>query len=433
MTIQEIGIAGVVAMLALLALRVPVGIALAVTGALGLAALTGLKSASAQIMLVLMETGGNFLFVALPLFVLMGQLVYATRIAEDLFDCVYKWCGWLPGGLAVTSTVSCAAFGAVTGSSPVAVSTMGTMTMPEMRRYRYDMRLATGSIAAAGTLAIIIPPSVIMIVYGIWTETSIGKLFIAGIVPGLILTLGFSAYIIGRCLVTPSLGPPGPAFSWPERIRALVKLLPIALIFMIVLGGIYGGVFTPTEASGIGVAGVLAVALAMRRLSWRALRESLYETGLISGMVFLVVIGGVLISRFLVQTQITPAVIDAITGHGLNRYAVMVLLTLLYIVLGMILDVFGMLLLTLPFVFPIVIGLGFDPIWFGIYITIVCEVALITPPVGINCFIMKTVAPEVSLSDIFRGCVPFVAVCLAVIGLLLAVPDIALWLPLKMV
>ncbi len=424
-----IGLLGIVAMVILIVVGVPIGIALLVVGAVGNSLLSGWSQTAFQIVSVLRESGTNFLLVALPMFVLMGQLTFHAGLAKDLYDTVYKWFGWLPGGLAVSTIVTSAGFGAVTGSSFATVHTMGTMVMPEIKRFKYDIGLATGSIAAAGTLAIMIPPSIVLVVYGILTESDVGQLFIAGIVPGVLLTAMFAIYVVGRCVLSPELGPAGPQFSFRDRISALRNLLPTLAIFVTVLGGIYGGVFSPTEAAAIGAAGVMVVALFMRRLTLGVLSASLRESANVSGTIFIILIGGLLMSRFLVQTGITPTLIAWIGGLGVNRYIIMVGFALMYTALGCILDVFGMLILTLPFIFPIVLALEFDRVWFGIFITVMAEIALITPPVGLNVYIIQTVVPEVPLSRIFGGVAPFVALCIIFVALLLAFPAIALWLP----
>jgi len=267
-----LGILAILLMIALTFLGVPIALALLAIGAVGNIYLLGLPQTAMQIHMITWETGTNFLLIAVPLFVFMGQLVYHTKIASDLYDFVHKWFGRLPGGLAVTGVFTSAGFGAVTGSSVAAIATMGIMVMPEMRKYNYNLRLATGSLASAGTLAIMIPPSIPMVIYGVWTETSIGKLFIAGVVPGILLAAGFCGMIVARCLLDPKLGPAGPKYSWKDRLSALTKLLPTTIIFVIVLGGIYGGIFTPTEASAIGAVGVLAVALVMKRLTLERLK-----------------------------------------------------------------------------------------------------------------------------------------------------------------
>ncbi len=429
MSPELVGLAGVALMLVLILLGVPIGWALLAAGALGNAALSGVPQSALQLVSVIWENGTNFLLIALPMFVLMGQLTYHAGIAPDLYDAVHKWLGRLPGGLAVSATMTSAAFGAVTGSSFATVHTVGTMVMPELKRYGYDMRLGAGSIASAGTLAILIPPSVIMVVYGIFTETSIGDLFIAGILPGIVLTVLFAGYIVLRCVVNPALGPRGPRYDLATRVASLWKLLPPASIFLLVIGGIYVGVFSPTEAAGIGAAGVFVLALAMGRVTRKVLWDALRETATVSGTIFVILIGGLMMSRFLIQTGITPQLVAAIGGLDADRYAIMALFVLMYLALGCVLDVLGMIVMTLPFVFPIVIALGFDAVWLGVFITVMAELALITPPIGLNVFIIRTVVPDVPLTQIFAGVMPFVLLCLVLVALLLAVPELATWLP----
>lgn len=427
-----LGILSIILMIALTFMGVPIALALLAIGAAGNIYLMGLPQTAMQVHMITWETGTNFLLIAIPLFVFMGQLVYHTQIASDLYDFVHKWFGRLPGGLAVTGVFTSAGFGAVTGSSVAAIATMGIMVMPEMKKYKYNLQLATGSLASAGTLAIMIPPSIPMVIYGVWTETSIGKLFIAGVIPGILLAAGFCAMIVVRCLMDRQLGPAGPVYSWTERLTALTKLMPTAIIFIIVLGGIYGGVFTPTEASAIGAVGVLAVALAMRRLTVKRLKESLWQTGEISAMIYAILIGGVMFSRLLVQTDVTPALVNYIASLQVSPHSVIFLFSIMFLLLGAVLDTFGMLILTLPLVFPICRNLGFDPVWFGIYMTVMMEIAMLTPPIGLNVFVMQRVTPEVPLSEIFRGVLPFVIICLLLVVLIVAFPQLALWLPSTM-
>ncbi|CAB1063472.1 TRAP-type C4-dicarboxylate transport system, large permease component [Olavius sp. associated proteobacterium Delta 1] len=427
-----LGILSIILMIALTFMGVPIALALLAIGAAGNIYLMGLPQTAMQVHMITWETGTNFLLIAVPLFVFMGQLVYHTQIASDLYDFVHKWFGRLPGGLAVTGVFTSAGFGAVTGSSVAAIATMGIMVMPEMKKYKYNLQLATGSLASAGTLAIMIPPSIPMVIYGVWTETSIGKLFIAGVIPGILLAAGFCAMIVVRCLMDRQLGPAGPVYSWTERLTALTKLMPTAIIFIIVLGGIYGGVFTPTEASAIGAVGVLAVALAMRRLTVKRLKESLWQTGEISAMIYAILIGGVMFSRLLVQTDVTPALVNYIASLQVSPHSVIFLFSIMFLLLGAVLDTFGMLILTLPLVFPICRNLGFDPVWFGIYMTVMMEIAMLTPPIGLNVFVMQRVTPEVPLSEIFRGVLPFVIICLLLVVLIVAFPQLALWLPSTM-
>jgi tripartite ATP-independent transporter DctM subunit len=424
-----IGIIGILALLALIAIGVPIAFSMASVGIVGTWVMMGFTQTSLQVALNSWDKGSDFVLVALPMFILMGLLVFHLRFAEDLYDCVQKWFGRLPGGLAITAVVSSAGFGAVTGVSAAAVATMGAMTMPEMRRYKYDDKLATGSLAASGTLAILIPPSVLMVVYGIWTENSIGALFMAGIIPGILLASFFALYILVRCTVSPALGPVGERYGWGARFASLTKLLPVIAIFLFVIGGIYLGVFTPTEASGVGVLGVLLIGAIMRRLSWRGLKAALIDTGLTSGMIFMIIISGHLIARFLALTEVTSSLVSVIGESGLDPYVILLLFVLMYLVLGAVLDVWGMLILTLPFVYPVVITLGFDPIWFGIFVTLMTELALITPPIGVNVYVIHNIAGDIDLLDVFKGIMPFVVIVLLFVLLLTVFPGIALWLP----
>lgn len=428
MELTTIGIIGIGIMGGLIAIGVPIAFSMAVVGALGTFYLAGFQQALSQISLIAWDKGTDFVMVCIPLFILMGQLVFHAGIAGDLFDCVQKWLGRLPGGLAITGVVACAGFGAVTGVSIAAVATMGTIIMPEFRKYKYDNKLGTGCLATSGTLAILIPPSLCMVFYGILTDTSIGALFLAGIIPGIIMSALFSLMIYIRCLINPSLGPVGPKFSWRERFLSLGKLVPTLLVFAVVIGGIYAGFFTPTEASGIGVSAILFISLVMRRLTWKKFVRSLHETGLISAMVFAIIMGGYFISRFLVLTEISNHMVEFISNLGFHRYYIMLLFTVMYLFLGCVLDVYGMLILSIPFVFPIILQLGFDPVWFGIFVTVMTEIALVTPPIGVSVYVMHDIAPEVPMEDIFMGTFPFVAIALGLIIFLMFYPEVSLWL-----
>ncbi|MBM43126.1 MAG: C4-dicarboxylate ABC transporter permease [Acidobacteria bacterium] len=432
MSLTLAGLIGIAAMIGLLILGVPIAIAMAVTGAAGLWILEGPGPALAHTLLIPWDEGRSFVLVTIPLFVLMGQLVFQTGLASDLYAGIRSWIARVPGGMAITSVVACGAFGAVTGSSIATVATMGAIVMPEMRRFKYHPRLATGSLAASGTLGILIPPSLIFIFYGVMTETSIGALFIAGIIPGILTAAMFSAIILLRCLITPSLGPPGPTATWAERWQATSGLLPILGLFFLVIGGIYGGVFTPTEAAGVGCTGVLITAALRRRLTKEAMAKALEETALITAMIFAIIVGGYLVARFLAITGITENMVAQLVGLDLGRVAFLILLVGLYLVLGAMVDVFGMLVLTIPFVMPVVGELGIDPIWFGVFAVMMAELALVTPPIGANVFVMRRTAPEVPMGDIFMGVLPFVVGQLLIIGLIIAFPDIALWLPNRM-
>jgi tripartite ATP-independent transporter DctM subunit len=278
-------------------------------------------------------------------------------------------------------------------------------------------------------LGILIPPSIIMVGYGILTETSIGALFIAGIIPGILMTIGYSATIAIQCMINPELGPLGEKFSMREKVFSLTKVTPVFLTFIVVIGGIYGGIFTPTEAAGIGVLALLVIAIVMRRLNWTNFKQSLLKSVHTSAMIFVIIIGGHMMGKFVVFTGLTEDVISSFANADLSPLMVMLMISLLYIVLGMVLDVWGMLILTIPFTLPIIIDLGYDPIWYGVYAVIMAELALITPPVGINVYVMAKMAPEVALPKIFRGVAPFFVFTLFLVALITLFPGIAMWLP----
>jgi len=432
MDLLTIGWIGILALVALIMVGVPLAFAIGIVGILGNIAVANFGQTSLQLYQVAFTLTTEFVLTSVPLFIFMGQLVSSGGIGRDLYEVVHKWLGRLPGGLAVTSVVSCASFGAVTGVSAAAVATLGTIVMPEMKRYGYSDRLAAGSLASASTLAILIPPSLAMVVYGIWTSTSIGRLFIAGIIPGLFVMLVFSAYIVGVCIVKPELGPRSERFSWSERIQSLTKLAPVLAIFLFLIGGLYLGWFTPTEGAASGAAAVMALLAFMKRLTWRAVVDAARQTAQLSVMVFAILIAVGVFSRFLVLTDVTGQMVQFVNAFGLNKYLVFAMIVVLYLVLGMFLDGLGMMLLTLPFVFPIIQALGFDPIWFGIILTIMIEVGLLTPPVGLNCYILAQIAPHISLGDIFRGVIPFVLMTLGSVMAFTIWPEIVLWLPQQM-
>ena len=424
-----VGFGSVFLLLLLILVGVPIAFAMGGVGLLGILVLEGSAAAMAQAALVPWAEARSFVLVTIPLFVLMGQLVFHTGLATELYDGLRAWIGWVPGGMAITSVLACGAFGAVTGSSIATVATMGAIVMPEMDRFGYDRRLATGALAASGTLGILIPPSVIFIFYGVITETSIGALFIAGIVLGILTAAMFSAIIYFRCIFQPELGPPGPVGSWRERLDAVKRLGPILGLFVLVIGGIYGGIFTPTEAAGVGCSGVLVAALPRRKLNLRDIRKALGDTVLISVMLLAIIVGGYVFARLMAVTGVTESIVQILVGLELGRAGFLFVLVLLYLVLGAMLDVFGMLVLSIPFVMPVVLALGIDPVWFGVFVVIMAEVALVTPPIGANVFVMRRIAPDVPMEDIFRGVAPFVLGEFVVILLLVLFPALALWLP----
>lgn len=427
-----VGIIGIVVMLLLLVLGVPIAFAMAVVGIAGTAVVVGVTQTMSQITLVTWDKGTDFIIVCIPLFIFMGQLTATTGIAADLYEFLQRCLSRVRGGLGIASVLGCGGFGAVTGSSVACVATMGTIVYPEMKKYGFDAKLSTGVLAASGTLGILIPPSLAFAFYGTLTDTSIAALFIAGLIPGILTMLVFSAIVWGQCVINPALGPLGPKFTFKEKMFAAKGIWPIAVIFLIVIGTLYGGICTPTEASGIGAAGVVVVSFMMKRLTWANLRKALSDTGVVSAFIFAIIIGGYLISRFLAVTQITDLLVNFVTEINPSKYGFILFMIGMYLVLGAILDVFGMTILTLPFIFPITTALGIDPIWLGVFIVIMTEVALITPPVGVNVFVMRGIATDVPMGQIFRGVFPFLVGEFVIIGILIAFPGIATWLPTMM-
>jgi len=424
-----VGLIGIGVLIALLVLGVPIAFAMAVVGIGGTATVVGLPQALSQVTLVTWEKGTDFIIVCIPLFIFMGQLTATTGIAGDLYECLQRWLGRMRGGLGIASVFACGGFGAVTGSSVACVATMGTIVYPEMKKYGYDPRLATGVLAASGTLGILIPPSLAFAFYGTLTDTSIAALFVAGILPGVLTMALFAGIVWLRCRLNPDFGPMGPRFTLGEKLVSLKGVAPIAVIFALVIGTLYGGVCTPTEASAIGASGVVLVSLVTGRLTWANLKQALHETGTVSAFIFAIIVGGYLISRFLAVTQITDLLVEFVTALDPSPTGFIVFMVLLYLVLGAILDVFGMTILTLPFIFPITTALGIDPVWLGVFVVIMTEVALITPPVGVNVFVMRGIASDVPMGRIFRGVLPFLVGEFVLIALLVIFPGIATWLP----
>jgi tripartite ATP-independent transporter DctM subunit len=433
MSPTAIGLIGMAALLVLLALRMPIGIAMSLVGAIGIAVLNSPSAA----LIVLGSYPFSYASVhslsVIPLFVLMGNFAVVSGMGRDLYTAAYAWIGHLCGGLAPATLVACAGFAALSGSSVASAITMGRVALPEMRRYDYDARLATGVIAAGGTLGILIPPSTVLIVYAILTEQSIGRLFLAGFLPGIVLTLLFVATVIILTRFRPKFGPPGALMPMRERIAALKSAAAMIIVVVVTIGGIYAGVFTVTEAAAVGAGLTMAHAIWRRKLSLAALTEALLETVRTTAMVFLILIGAHIFSPFLALSRIPSDLADVLVALALPSGAVLAVILAAYIFLGMFLEGFAMLVLTIPIVFPIIIALGYDPIWFGIIMVIVLEMGLISPPVGINVFVVKGVAEDVPMGKIFAGIMPFWLAMLACVLILVAFPEIALVLPNSMI
>jgi tripartite ATP-independent transporter DctM subunit len=432
MTPTAIGALGIVAMLVLIFWGTPIGVAMGLVGFVGFALMSGLDPALAVLGIGPFSSVSSYTLTVIPLFVLMGQFAAMSGLSRELYDTANRWLGHRRGGLAMANVVACGGFAAVCGSSLATSATMAVVALPEMRRAGYDPKLATGSIAAGGTLGILIPPSVIFLLYGILTEQSIGKLFLAGVLPGILLVLLYMAAIAIVTWRNPALGPATARVPVRERIVALRRVWPVLGLFLLVIGGMYVGVFTATEAAAIGAAGAFLLAFARRAVTWRTLGLALIETVQTTAMIFGIVIGAILLGFFLAITQLPMTIAAAIGGLPLPANAIMALIILLYLIMGAFMDELAMVLLTVPIFFPVAQALGFDPIWFGVIIVVVCEAGMIAPPVGINVFVLAGIAKDVPMKDIYRGIMPFLWADVVLLVALMAFPDLALVLPRTM-
>ncbi|MBX3643503.1 MAG: TRAP transporter large permease [Rubrivivax sp.] len=417
------------AMLALIFLRVPVAFAMAVTGMAGFAAMRGWPSAYAAAGAVVRESGFQYLLSVVPLFVLMGNFITRSGLSKELYAAAYAFLGHRRGGLAMSTVVACGGFGAVCGSSLATAATMSRVAYPEMRKLGYSEALASGSIAAGGTLGILIPPSVVMVVYAILTEQSIGKMFAAGILPGLVAISLYLLAVQWTIWRHPDAGPPGERYTWAQRLGALRDVWGVLVLFAVVMGGIYGGVFSSTEAAGIGACGAFLFALLRRRLDRSVLSTVLVESARTTGMLFMVLIGALIFANFINFTTLPTDLKDAIRHFDLSPLAVILIICAIYIVLGCVLESMSMILLTVPVFYPLVQHLGFDMIWFGILVVVVTEISFITPPVGLNVMMLKSLLPDIPMRTMFRGVMPFVVADLVRLAILIAFPSITLLLP----
>lgn len=433
MTPTALGIAGFAGLFLLLALRMPVGIAMLLVGFIGFGFANGWAAALALLATEPFVVSSNYELIVIPLFILMGNLATVSGMSRDLYAAAYAWVGHWRGGLASATIAACSGFAALSGSSVASALTMGQVALPEMRRYKYDARLATGCIAAGGTLGILIPPSTGFVIYAILTQESIGRLFLAGVLPGVLLTLLFMLAIYIQTRIKPELGPAGPATKFYDKLRATWQAGFMIGIVIITIGGIYGGLFTPTEAAGIGACLAFLLTLFRRKCTLDVLSTSLLQAVRTTALVFLILIGAFIFSPFLALTHISANLIEALTRVSLSPYAILFFILLIYIVLGMFLEGFAMLVLTIPIVHPLILALGFDPIWFGVLVVIVLEMGLISPPVGVNVYVVKGVAEDVSMGDIFLGILPFWVAMGVGLVILVAFPQIALVLPNSMI
>jgi tripartite ATP-independent transporter DctM subunit len=425
-----IGIIGILGLSLLLVSGMRIAYATALCGLVGLWMLRGYEPAAGLAGLMPYAESSHYALLVLPLFVLMGCLAHYAGITRNIYWTARQWLGHLPGGLAIATIFGCAGFAAACGASTASAAVMGRVALPELKRYGYDQKVAAGCVAAGGTLATMIPPSVIMVIYGFIAEQSIGALLLAGILPGLLQALTYSVMLYIRFRLDPKLGPSIGGIGWKERARSLSGTWGILVLIVIVLGGIYTGFATPTEAAGIGALG--AFVMALPRMRGGDLKTALLETARTTAMIFAIIIGVLIFVRFLAFSGMPGALADAILALEVNAYVVLVAILALYLVLGMFLDGIGMLLLTIPIVLPAVTGLGFDPIFFGVLVVRMIEIGLITPPVGLNVYVLKGVAPDIPIGTIFRGCGWFVAVDLINVAILVLFPQIILFIPQTM-
>jgi len=420
---------GFAAIFGLALLRVPLAFAMGLVGIVGIGLTRGWQPALASTAQVVYETGFAYTLSVIPLFILMGNFVARAGLAHELFHAAYVFIGHVRGGLAHATIAACAGFGAICGSSIATAATMSKVAYPSMKKLGYSDALSTGVIAAGGTLGIMIPPSTIMVIYGIVTETHIGKLFAAGVLPGLLTAALLMLAVVIVTSRDPEHAPAGDRSSWAERWTALRGIWGVLLLVILVLGGIYGGIFTATEGAGVGAAGAFLFALARRALSWRSLYEVLVESARTTAMLFTLLIAATVFANFVNFTSMPGDLKDWITHLGLSPVMIVAAMMLIYVILGTVMEELTMVLLTIPLFFPIVVSLGFDPVWFGVLIVMVIQIGLISPPVGMNLFVLNTLLPRVRLGSIFRGVGPFVLVQIFTLGLLLAFPLLSLWLP----
>jgi len=416
----------------LMFLGIPIGISMIITALAGVTYIAGWDAAFGVLQTVPYTTIAHYSLCMIPLFLLMGSFSFHGGLSSDLYFGANKWVGRQPGGLAMATVAGCAGFAAVTGNSVASVATMGRIALPEMKKYDYDPALATGVIAAGGTMGILIPPSIPLVVFGILTEQSIGKLFFAGFIPGILEALFYMSVIYIRCKSNPLLGPRGPKVSFIEKLKSLKMFWMTGLLFILVLGGIYVGIFAPTEAAGIGAVGAFLIILIRGKVTWQNLFGALTDACKVTCMIIVVFVGAKMMMSFLALTQLPFALSDFIDGLSVNRYIIMAGILLMYLMLGCLMDPISMMLLTVPILFPTVTGLGFNGIWFGIIIARMLEIGLITPPLGLNAIIIREQAKEildVPVSVVYRGIVPFLIADLIHVTMLFAFPGIVLFLP----
>lgn len=431
MSYEFIGLLGLVVLVLLLFARMGIAVAMAFVGFFGLLYLRGADIGLVVLGRIPTNTVAAYSMSAIPLFILMGAVVANTGVGSDLYNTAHKLVGHIRGGLAMATIVACGAFAAITGHSGATTATIGKVALPEMRKYNYDPKMATACIAAGGTIGILIPPSIVFIVYGVLTEQSIGKLFMAGIFPGILEVAFYMITVFILCRLNPKLGPPGPKTSFREKIVSLRFTWTVVVLFILVLGGIYLGVFTPTEAGAVGAFGAIVITFLSRRISGKALIGAIMETGEVTAMILFIMVGSYIFQNFMAMSKLPFVMGEFITQFSVSKYVILAIIMFLYIVLGCFLPPLAAVVLTIPIIFPAIIAMGFDPIWYGVLMVRVAEIGLITPPVGMNVFVLAG-ATNVPVGTIFRGVWPFVLSDILHVTLLIAIPPISLFLPSRM-
>lgn len=429
MSLTLIGTIGVAVLVVFLFSKMPVGFVMGVVGLAGFSYVVDLNAGVSLLARDVFHVFSSYDMTVVPLFVFMGQVAFHSGISRRLYDFAYVLLGNRPGGLAIATVVACAGFSAICGSTNATAAAMTTVALPEMKRYKYDMGLATGTLAAAGSLGILIPPSVIFIVYGILTEQSVGKLFLAGVFPGILLSILFMTSIYLQVLRNPSIAPAGDVFTLTQKVRSLSGVIEALILFAMVMGGIFLGLFTPTEAASAGAFLTLLIGIVRRQLSWKGFLAALAETARISCMVMVIVAGAVIFGHFMAVTRVPYDLAGWVSSLPLPNYAIMMVVILVYLFGGCFMDSLAMVMLTIPIFYPVATALGFDPIWFGVVIVLITEMGVVTPPVGINVYVVHGVAREVPLEVIFKGVLPMLLSLLVCSLLLLLFPQIALFLP----
>ena len=429
MSPAETGLLGIGLLLILFIAGMPVAFSMAIVGFTGFAYVAGISPALNLLPQDIFETFSSYPLSVIPMFILMGTFAFASGISQRLYKTTHAWVGQLRGGLTIATVLACAGLAAICGSTAATAATMGQIAIPEMRKYRYNMRFATGTVAAAGTLGILIPPSTIFIVYGILTEESIGKLFMSGVLPGFILTLFYIATVYILCRRNPELGPPGVKTTFKEKIVATGGIIEALILFLLTIGGLFLGWFSPTQAGAIGAGGSLLIGLGRKQLTWKGFLESGKEGIRTACMVLFIIMGATVFGHFMAVTTIPFLLADWVGGLPIPAWAVMSVIICIYFLGGFFMDSMALVVVTIPIFFPVVTKLGFDPIWFGVMIVLVAEMGVITPPVGVNVFVIKGIVPDVPLHVIFRGIFPFLGALFLLAAILMVFPQVATFIP----